>query len=597
MKQYCVLLLAGLLGWCAVLAAQPMESVPKRIPIIGEGWESSEGSFSFVILGDKTSGGEGKWPIFDRAVDSINLLAPDFVITTGDQIPGHMEERTAWDAEWAEYFEHARRLQMPLILVPGNHDIANTQCYGFWQEDFGATYFYFIHKHCLFLVLNTEEERFDGRGPVWERMMVFGESALEKHTDVRHTFVFFHKPMWNDPRFLEDWRRIREALCERPFTVVAGNEHYLSTDYDDGNVRIILNATGGGVHLSEAKEFGCFHGFAHVRVLKERVSTGIMEPDGTLWPVDIAPASFRSAIDRDLVRLDADLPEISDNGDVLVMARALLKNPFDQDITLRLYVSPLRGSAWRLMQDDAPTPVDDTEKDACFFEVSLEPRKEQWLPLRFQVPRNALATPPAVTWEVQYNGHWLQKEPMRMEEVNVVPLYPASTWKDVLQWQIAGPFPVGDINTAALPRDPKTACPGCFHTMGPEQGYEPEAVYENDITWRPACSNGKGLLNHNALLGTADLAAAYNAFRVYSPEPQETHALVYADNFALVYLNGILEETAQAFNAPGGFVYVPLHLKAGWNRAVVKVINNRGDWFLRFLLADPSDNLLFSDKS
>jgi len=28
---------------------------------------------------------------------------------------------------------------------------------------------------------------------------------------------------------------------------------------------------------------------------------------------------------------------------------------------------------------------------------------------------------------------------------------------------------------------------------------------------------------------------------------------------------------------------------------VVKVINNRGDWFLRWLVADPRENLAFSD--
>ena len=38
-----------------------------------------------------------------------------------------------------------------------------------------------------------------------------------------------------------------------------------------------------------------------------------------------------------------------------------------------------------------------------------------------------------------------------------------------------------------------------------------------------------------------------------------------------------------------------LALNAGWNTVVVKVINNRGDWFLRCLVADPRRNLVFSD--
>ena len=116
------------------VAVRPMESRADAfagLPLLGAPPVEKAGKFSFAILGDKTSGGEGKWPIFDRAVDAINLLAPDFVITVGDQIPGHMEERAPWEAEWAEYLEHAGRLRPPLFLIPGNHDIANIACHAF----------------------------------------------------------------------------------------------------------------------------------------------------------------------------------------------------------------------------------------------------------------------------------------------------------------------------------------------------------------------------------------------------------------------------------------------------------------------------------
>ena len=49
------------------------------------------------------------------------------------------------------------------------------------------------------------------------------------------------------------------------------------------------------------------------------------------------------------------------------------------------------------------------------------------------------------------------------------------------------------------------------------------------------------------------------------------------------------------FGAPGGFTYVPISVKEGWNTLIVKLINNRGDWFLRVLVADPEGNLEFQD--
>lgn len=574
-------------------AAQPYFS-PSRIPLIGEWREPAGDSFSFAILGDKTSGGEGKWPLFDQAVESINLLSPDFVITTGDQIPGHMEERKLWDREWAEYMEHAGRLKPPLILIPGNHDIANTACHRFWLEDFGAAYFSFMHKNCLFLVLNTEEERFDGRGPVWENMMAFAEEALRRHNEAPYTFLFFHKPMWADPRFVTEWKRLETALGDRRYTAVAGHEHYLCTSYSKGNPLVVMNATGGGMTPSEVRAFGCFQAFAHVAVRADSAAMAIIALDGGMASPDVAPASFRRAIDAQVVRLDAAPPEGLDGPDIRIHAQAALGNPFDKAIAVRLKAAPIEECGWRFL-DEEGVFEGNKEQDAVLLNVFLEPGQSRIVSMPFMTAASNLATPPAVTWDVRYDGHWLSKERMPMEEINVVPLYPMEVWRNVPQWQVVGPFPIGYIDATQLPHSPEKANPNFFKRMGPESGYRETACFEDNLTWKPAASCGNGLLNHNAILGTAECAAAYSSVFVQSPVEQRTHALVYADNFAQVFVNGVLQESAQAIGAPGGFVYVPLAWESGWNTFVVKVINNRGDWFLRCLIADPQKNLHFSD--
>lgn len=594
MKHLLSCCLAVLILACGMAQGTPSPIfIPERVPVLGDSWQEPGESFSFAILGDKTSGGEGKWPIFDRAVADINGLKPFFVITTGDHIPGHMEERAPWDAEWAEYLEHAGKLNCPLVMIPGNHDIANTQCYQFWQEDRGATYFSFVYGNCLFLVLNTEEERFDGRGPVWQTMMTFVERALNTNTGVNHTFLFFHKPMWADPRFQGDWQRLLTALGERRFTAVAGHEHYLSTSSYQGNTLVIMNATGGGLQESKVHEFGCFHAFAQVNVTPDDIEMTIIEPGGPRWPVTVAPASFRAAVNRQVVRLDAQTPEGLGSPTVRVHAFAQLENPFDKAITVRLSVAPLVADGW------IPAPETDLstspDRSACSLELALEPGQQQRVAMPFDVPDTALALPPAVAWDIRYDGQWLTREAMPMEEVNAVPLYPSAAWRDISHWQVAGPFPLGAIDVSRLPEDPKAACPGLFAWFGPEDGHRENARFAGDVSWRPAVSSAQGLLNLNAILGTVDLAAAFNAFAVYSPGEQRTHALVYADNFAQVYVNGVLQERAQEFGAGSGWVYAPLSLHAGWNDVVVKVINNRGDWFLRCLVADPRGDLRFSD--
>ena len=576
--------------FCAVSMAERPDLPQDKIPLVDAAWSNDAAKFSFAILGDKTSGGEGKWPIYDRAVDSINLLNPDFAITVGDQIPGHMQERAAWDAEWAEYMAHAARIDAPLFLTVGNHDIANTECYRFWQEDFGKTYYSFDYKGCHFLILNTEEERFDGRGPVWEAMMAWMEADLGAATDARHTFVFFHKPMWDDPRFQGDWARVERALGTRPFTVVAGHEHYLATERRNGNLYVIQNATGAGIGLSDVKAFGCFQGFGFVTVDGADVSYAVVEPEGGIWPVDVAPLAFRKAINRELAQMDSVAHTRNDDGTIALDTVATFRNVLDKDVTVRLTIGPVGAETW------APVPTEGwrVDNDSVIAEVSLAPGETLERALSFHVPDAAAGYPPGIACEVKYAGAWLKKESMPMEEMAVVPLVSRKAYRPVPEWQLVGPFPIGPIETKLLPEHPEQANANFAKRFGPEDGFDTERTYDGGLRWYPVKAHANGLINSNALMGTVDEAVGYALCGVYSPEAQTTHVAVYADNFAQIVVNGTLVESVQDMGWSGGYVFVPLDLHQGWNTLIVKIVNNKGDWFARVLVADPKGNLRFA---
>ncbi len=229
------------------------------------------------------------------------------------------------------------------------------------------------------------------------------------------------------------------------------------------------------------------------------------------------------------------------------------------------------------------------ENDELVLERRLEPGMTETVRLVFTVPEARLSYPPSLGHRVNYKGEWLEKESYRMAETPVAPLYPAGAWRSIGEWACAGPLPLGELDTILLGTDPRKAFPGLFAPAGLEGG--PQG---GDPAWRTVRDDKNGLLNGNALMGTLDLAAAFFACAVKSPDVRTTHAVLYADNFAVVYLNGKLVEQAMAIGAPGGFVYVPLALEAGWNRLVVKLANNRGDWFARFLIADPEKAFVFA---
>ena len=542
--------------------------------------------FTFAILGDRTSGGEENWPLFDRVVDAINAKSHDFVITTGDHIPGHMEDRSLWESQWREYWEHASRLRPPLWLVPGNHDIANTACHGFWREDLGDTYFSFTHKGCLFLVLNTEEERFDGRGPMWQAMLSHAAAALKNHPNAPHTFMFFHKPMWADPRFGEDWRQLVALIGDRSCTVVAGHEHYLATERRDNLLLVIQNATGGGISLSDAKIYGGYHGYAEVSVSDAGASYTVVEPDGTRHAPEESPLCFRKQVEG-LITLTAEQPPRPTSEKAWsVSGQAIASNPFPDPIAVRVRV-PLPPDAGWLPAGETAGAL--REGKDLVLERSLAPGEAHAFPLVFTVTDDALSFPPPVTHQICHGCSWLDSEPMRMEQVPVVPLYPREAWRAVRTWRFFGPVSNGPMaDEKAMRGDPRAAWPRLFAPTGHEAGPGRDS---EEGRWRPATGNAAGLVNCNALMGTADLSSAFFFCEAVSPRELSTHALLYADNYAQLFVEGVLVDRAQAISAPGGFVCVPVRLKAGANRLVVKVTNNRGDWFFRFLLADPTGEL------
>lgn len=592
--NYLKAITTGLLALTCTLAPAQRPALADDLPLIDGDWSNDSDKFSFVILGDKTSGGEGKWPIYDRAVDSINLLNPDFVISVGDMIPGHMDTRGPWDAEWAEYMDHAKRIEAPLFFTVGNHDISNLETYRWWQEDFGRTYYSFDYKGCHFLSFNTEEERIDGRGPAWQKMMDWMRKDLAAAKDARHTFVFFHKPMWDDPRFEDDWAELEVALSDRAFTVVAGHEHYHSTEFRGDDTYVIQSATGGGIDLSAVKKWGAFHSFGFVTVDGNETRYAVVEPEGGIWPVDVAPAAFRKAITHKLVKTDTLAGVEFTVEDVKLQTRFTLNNVLDKEVTIRVVLEEFQRSGWVVpLRVNGDWKIDE---DALVIEATLPAGATKEIPLSLSVPRARLAYPPNVGWSVQYDGHWLNKEGMRMVEITTVPIHPVASYRAPETVQLVGPFTLGPIDTSHLPEAPEKANANFYRTFGPEGGFEADATYADGLIWQTVQPQGFGLVNGNSLMGTLDHVAAYVACAVYSPKAQVTHAVVGADNFSQTYVNGALVENGQAFGGHGDFVYPELALKAGWNQVVVKLINNRADWFLRFVIADPQGNLRIEDK-
>ncbi len=240
-------------------------------------FQNDEKDFTFAIVSDLTGGyREG---VFDAAIDRLQLLRPEFVVSVGDFIEGYTEDRAEITRQWNSFDAMLEPLSAPFFYVPGNHDYSNAVMADIWRERRGRDYYHFVYDDVLFLAINTERTQVPvdpeqeealarlfalGRSDpeaaakiVNERLglqtlavelgsdqVAYFERVIAENADVRHTFLLMHKPIWQGDGSPE-LDRIEGALGDRPFTAFAGHVHNYQRYETGPNLHIRLGTTGG----------------------------------------------------------------------------------------------------------------------------------------------------------------------------------------------------------------------------------------------------------------------------------------------------------------------------------------------------------------
>ena len=111
--------------------------------------------FQFVVISDLH--GDNRPGIFEKAVEKINLMNPEFVLSVGDLIDGYTNDEYVVDKQWEAFEKLIGPLGMRFFFVPGNHDVSNDMMTEKWEERFGRSYYHFVYRNVLFLCLNSED--------------------------------------------------------------------------------------------------------------------------------------------------------------------------------------------------------------------------------------------------------------------------------------------------------------------------------------------------------------------------------------------------------------------------------------------------------
>jgi 5-hydroxyisourate hydrolase-like protein (transthyretin family) len=255
--------------------------------------------FQFAVVADRTGGHREK--IFSRAVQQINMLQPEFVMSVGDLIEGYtFKEETIRDQQ-DEFDGYVKKFEMPFFYTPGNHDLANKVMVQKWGERYGRRYFHFTYKNVLFMSLCSESPP-DEMGAIDKEQVEWIGKTLAANKDVRWTFVFLHTPIWNAKDLKKNrWAEVETLLAGRKYNVFCGHEHRYVKYVRNGANYYQLATTGGGSRV-RGVAYGEFDQVAWITMKKSTpIITNILL-DGVL-PDDLkVPESDEKGVNRKILQ-------------------------------------------------------------------------------------------------------------------------------------------------------------------------------------------------------------------------------------------------------------------------------------------------------
>lgn len=235
-------------------------------------------NYRFVIIGDLTGGEESG--VFNYAVERINELAPDFVISVGDLIDGYTLDTTLINKQWDIFNQSVWKLESPFFYVPGNHDVINPVLFNIWKNKFGYDYYTFKIGSSLFVVLNTWEPGVSGISA--EQLKTIKKDILN-HPNEDPVFVFTHDPFWESTQ-KEGLNVLDSILSEKNVTFFCGHEHRYLHKTSKGKHHYMLSGIASGNPGMRGIDLGQFHNLMMVSVTPEKTRIANIQLEGLVSP-------------------------------------------------------------------------------------------------------------------------------------------------------------------------------------------------------------------------------------------------------------------------------------------------------------------------
>ncbi len=318
-----------------------------------------ERSLVLAVLPDRTTGRDWGLRYIEMAVEDLNRIRPDAVLSIGDMIQGYTRSVEQWDREVAEYRAITDRLTMPFYPLAGNHEVVsgtrNRQDLTFqerYQQTFAPLYYAVEFDLASVVVLYSDDPTFGSGFGIGEAQLAWLGTCLERlAARDKPIFVLLHRPLWRSRG--SGWaERVHPVLVRhRVHAVIGGHFHSLQRDPDWDGIQYHILGTCGGM-IDQLPLAGQLQHLSFIRVRVNGDVSIYHQPVGTTLPDD-----FVLGIDQDRVnRLKTDdrvvrIRDAADDpfrGPVAATVTAEMFNPIDVpvEITGRVVTAKPEGESW-----------------------------------------------------------------------------------------------------------------------------------------------------------------------------------------------------------------------------------------------------------
>ncbi len=300
----------------------------------------SADKFTFAVVGDLHSSGSTEVPgQFIAILKEINLLRPDFIVSTGNLIEGDVDDETQIRGEWDAWRDAvADNLDdIPFFPLAGNHDIWSQSSEKLYEEIVAPLWYSFDYGDSHFIVLCSADK--DYSNGIRKDELHWLENDLQANSDEKHIFCFIHHPMWqkHEEDGWEEWYDEIHPLLARYHVDYAFSGHWhVYEDYGivDGIHYITTGGAGGTLDTRRPDYLGPFYHYLLVTVDGDKVDVAVMKI-GAVLPDDVVTTAMMDTYREAMAIFDRQpvFESVTGLASYQGEAKFELKNPFDEVVS------------------------------------------------------------------------------------------------------------------------------------------------------------------------------------------------------------------------------------------------------------------------